>query len=29
MLMGIAFGFWKTRGFLSKLIDFELPLEES
>jgi hypothetical protein len=29
MLVGIAFGFWKTRGFRGKLIDFELPPEEA
>lgn len=29
MLAGIAFGAWKTRGFRSNLIDFELPPEET
>jgi putrescine importer len=29
MLVGIAFGAWKTRGFRGNLIDFELPPEES
>ncbi len=29
MLVGIAFGVWKTRGFRGKLIDFELPPEEA
>ena len=28
MLVGIAFGAWKTRGFRGNLIDFELPQEE-
>jgi putrescine importer len=28
MLVGIAFGAWKTRGFRGNLIDFELPPEE-
>lgn len=28
MAIGIAFGAWKTRGFRSNLIDFELPPEE-
>jgi amino acid transporter len=28
MAVGIAFGAWKTRGFRSNLIDFELPPEE-
>lgn len=28
MLVGIAFGAWKTRGFRSDLVDFELPAEE-
>jgi amino acid transporter len=28
MLVGIAFGAWKTHGFRGKLIDFELPAEE-
>jgi len=29
MLVGIAFGVWKTRGFRGKLINFELPPEEA
>jgi putrescine importer len=29
MLVGIAFGAWKTRGFRSDLVDFELPPEEA
>jgi len=29
MVVGIAFGAWKTRGFRSNLIDFELPPEEA
>jgi putrescine importer len=29
MLAGIAFGAWKTKGFRSNLVDFELPPEES
>jgi putrescine importer len=29
MLVGIAFGAWKTRGFRGKLIDFDLPPEEA
>jgi len=29
MLVGIAFGVWKTRGFRGALIDFELPPEEA
>jgi len=29
MVVGIAVGAWKTRGFRSNLIDFELPAEES
>src|SRR5439155_25014621 len=29
MLVGIAFGAWKTRGFRGNLIDFELPPEEA
>jgi putrescine importer len=29
MVVGIAFGAWKTRGFRSNLVDFELPPEES
>ena len=28
MIVGIAFGAWKTRGFRSGLVDFELPPEE-
>jgi putrescine importer len=28
MLVGIAFGAWKTRGFRSDLVNFELPAEE-
>jgi amino acid transporter len=28
MLVGIAFGAWKTRGFRSELVNFELPAEE-
>jgi amino acid transporter len=28
MLVGIAFGAWKTRGFRSDLVDFELPAED-
>ena len=28
MLVGIAFGAWKTHGFRGKLIDFDLPPEE-
>jgi len=28
MLVGIAFGAWKTRGFRGNLIDFELPPDE-
>ena len=28
MSVGIAFGYWKTRGFRGSLIDFELPPEE-
>jgi hypothetical protein len=28
MLVGIAFGAWKTRGFRSELVNFELPPEE-
>jgi hypothetical protein len=29
MLVGIAFGAWKTHGFRSKLIDFDLPPGEA
>jgi amino acid transporter len=29
MVVGIAFGAWKTRGFQGNLVDFELPPEES
>ena len=29
MAVGIAFGAWKTKGFRSNLVDFELPPEES
>ena len=29
MVVGIAFGAWKTRGFRSGLVDFELPPEEA
>jgi amino acid transporter len=29
MAAGIAFGAWKTRGFRSDLVDFELPPEEA
>ncbi len=29
MIVGIAFGVWKTRGFRGNLIDFELPPEEA
>jgi putrescine importer len=29
MLVGIAFGAWKTRGFRGDLVDFELPPEEA
>ena len=29
MIVGIAFGVWKTRGFRGSLIDFELPPEEA
>jgi putrescine importer len=29
MAVGIAFGAWKTRGFRSDLVDFELPPEEA
>jgi len=29
MVVGIAFGAWKTRGFRSNLVNFELPPEES
>jgi putrescine importer len=29
MIVGIAFGVWKTRGFRGALIDFELPPEEA
>jgi len=29
MVVGIAYGAWKTRGFRGNLIDFELPPEES
>ena len=29
MVVGIAFGAWKTKGFRSNLVDFELPPEES
>jgi amino acid transporter len=29
MVVGIAFGAWKTRGFRGNLVDFELPPEES
>jgi putrescine importer len=29
MVVGIAFGAWKTQGFRSNLVDFELPPEES
>src|SRR5690349_10874801 len=29
MLVGIAYGVWKTRGFRGALIDFELPPEEA
>jgi amino acid transporter len=29
MVVGIAFGAWKTRGFRGNLIDFELPPEEA
>jgi putrescine importer len=28
MIVGIAFGAWKTRGFRSNLVDFELPPED-
>jgi len=28
MLAGIAFGFWKTKGFRSELVNFDLPPEE-
>jgi putrescine importer len=28
MVVGIAFGAWKTQGFRSNLVDFELPPEE-
>jgi amino acid transporter len=28
MIVGIVFGYWKTRGFRGALIDFELPPEE-
>jgi hypothetical protein len=27
MIVGIAFGAWKTRGFRGTLVDFELPPE--
>jgi hypothetical protein len=29
MLVGIAFGAWKTRGFRGDLVDFELPPEDA
>jgi hypothetical protein len=29
MAVGIAFGAWKTQGFRSNLVDFELPPEEA
>jgi amino acid transporter len=29
MIVGIAFGAWKTRGFRGDLVDFELPAEEA
>jgi len=29
MVVGIAFGAWKTKGFRSNLVDFELPPEEA
>ena len=29
MIVGIAFGAWKTRGFRGDLVDFELPPEEA
>jgi putrescine importer len=29
MMVGIAFGAWKTRGFRGNLVDFELPPEEA
>jgi amino acid transporter len=29
MVAGIAFGAWKTRGFRSDLVDFELPPEQA
>jgi hypothetical protein len=29
MAAGIAFGAWKTRGFRSDLVDFEMPPEEA
>jgi len=29
MIVGIAFGVWKTRGFRGALINFELPPEEA
>jgi hypothetical protein len=29
MVVGIAFGAWKTKGFRGNLVDFELPPEES
>ena len=29
MIVGIVFGYWKTRGFRGALIDFELPPEEA
>jgi amino acid transporter len=29
MLVGIAFGAWKTKGFRGDLVDFELPPEEA
>ena len=28
MAVGIAFGFWKTRGFRSALVNFEIPSDE-
>jgi putrescine importer len=28
MLVGIAFGAWKTRGFQSELVNFDLPPDE-
>jgi hypothetical protein len=28
MAIGIGFGMWKTRGFRSNLVDFEVPADD-